>query len=317
MQSFINMRVLRNYVKISQPRVVENAEVLKTLYACPEFPDIKEDEKELVGVIADDAGADAVETAGIAVAATEAEAALEEKIAEQMALANAVAADIKIEAKREAKKEADLVLAEAKEKAAMILAEAEAGAKEIRIQAKAESERRYAEIAEQAKTEIYPKAREEGYEAGRQAGEEDGKAAYQDVSQVLRLAQRAMQEEYAKVDETLLHLAVKIAERLVRCSLYIEPQLLRGIIHALTLLPQERQGWVLHVAPGDAVWLEREQPPCPCPWVTDESLAAGDCYLECQEGFFDARLEAQLEKLEHALREELQHGTMDPVAGNS
>ena len=131
------------------------------------------------------------------------------------------------------------------------------------------------------------------------------------ANQLFQLAQRAVQEEYAKVDEDLLHLAIKIAERIVRSSLAVEPQRLVGIIQALTLLPQEREGWRLHVAPEDARWLEGNQ--SPCPWVIDESLNPGDCFLECQEGIFDARLEAQLDKLEHTLREELEHGGVEPI----
>jgi flagellar assembly protein FliH len=91
----------------------------------------------------------------------------------------------------------------------------------------------------------------------------------------------------------------------------VEPQRLVAIIQALTLLPQERLGWRLHVAPDDTRWLEGDQ--SPCPWVIDESLNPGDCFLECQEGIFDARLEAQLGKLEHTLREELEHGSVEPI----
>lgn len=203
--------------------------------------------------------------------------------------------------------------AEAKEKAAMILAQAENCAQTILEEGRADFDRLRQEVVETARAEVYPKAQAEGYQAGRQAGEAEGKRAFQDAEQLFQLAQRVVQEEYAKVDKDLLHLAIKIAERLVRSSLAIEPLRLVAIIQALTLLPQERLGWRLHVAPDDARWLEKNQPPCPCPWVIDESLSPGDCFLECQEGVFDAQLEAQLDKLEHTLREELQHGSVEPI----
>jgi flagellar assembly protein FliH len=211
----------------------------------------------------------------------------------------------------EAKEKAAMILAEANGKAAMILTEAEISAQEIRAQAQTEADRLRKDVVETARAEVFPKAQAEGYQAGRQAGEAEGKRAFQDAKQLFQLAQRAVQEEYAKVDKDLLHLAIKIAERLVRSSLAIEPGRLVDVIQALTLLPQERLGWRLHVAPDDARWLEGNQPPCPCPWVIDESLSFGDCFLECQEGVFDARLEAQLDKLEHTLREELQHGGVE------
>jgi len=204
---------------------------------------------------------------------------------------------------------------EAREKATMILAEAETRAQEIRAQAQVDSDQTRQEAIQTAQAEVYPAAQAEGYQAGYQAGytlgETEGKGLVQNANRFFRLAQRAVQEEYAKVDEELLHLAIKIAERLVRSSLAVEPQRLVGIIQALSLLPQEREGWRLHVAPDDARWLEGNQPPCP--WVVDESLSPGDCFLECQEGIFDARLEAQLDKLEHTLREELEHGGVEDI----
>lgn len=213
----------------------------------------------------------------------------------------------------ETKEKAAAILAEAEEKAAKILAEAETAAEEIRTQTKAESARLRKEVAEKVRAEVYPKAQAEGYQAGRTAGEEDGKRAFQAAEQLLQLAKRALQEEYAKVENDLLRLAIKIAERLVRSSLAIEPERLACIIQALTLLPQDSSGWKLHVSADDALWLEKNQPPCPCPWVIDESLSAGNCFLECQEGIFDARFEAQLDKLEHILQEELQHGCVEAI----
>ena len=205
--------------------------------------------------------------------------------------------------------------AEAKEKAAMILAKAENMAQAILEEARADLDRLRQEVVEKAQAEVYPVAQAEGYQAGvqtgLQAGEAEGRLLSEKASQLFQLAQRAVQEEYSKVDEELLHLAIKIAERIVRSSLAIEPQRLVAIIQAVTLLPQERLGWRLHVAPDDSHLLEGNQPPYS--WVIDEALNPGDCFLECQEGIFDARLEAQLDKLEHTLREELEHGNVEPI----
>lgn len=209
----------------------------------------------------------------------------------------------------------DSIEAEAKEKAALILAEAENIAQTILDEARADLDRLRQEVLEKAQAEVYPAAQVEGYQAGLQAGlqagEAEGKRLAEKANQLFQLAQRAVQEEYSKVDENLLHLAIKIAERIVRTSLAMEPQRLVAIIQALALLPQERLGWRLHVAPDDSHLLEENQ--SPCPWVIDESLNPGDCFLECQEGIFDARLEAQLDKLEHTLREELEHGDVEPI----
>jgi len=200
---------------------------------------------------------------------------------------------------------------EARMQADRIIAEAEKRAGKILEEGKADFERLRQEVVETARAEIYPAAQAEGYQAGLQAGEAEGKRLTEQANQLFQLAQHAVQEEYFKVDEDLLLLAIKIAERIVRSSLAVEPQRVLAIIQALTLLPQERVGWRLHVAPDDSCLLEGDQ--SPCPWVIDESLKPGDCFLECQEGLFDARIEAQLDKLGHTLREELKHGSVESI----
>lgn len=211
-------------------------------------------------------------------------------------------------------RKANPIEVEAEAKAALIIKGAENRGRMILEEAGADSDRLRQEVVEAARNEVYPAAQAEGYQAGLQAGEAEGKRLTEKASQLIQLAQRAVQEEYAKVDEDLLHLAIKIAERIVRSSLAVEPRRLLEIIKVLTLLPQERVGWKLHVASDDASWLEGDQ--LPCPWVVDKSLNPGDCFLECQEGIFDARIEAQLDKLEHILREELENGGLEAVDAN-
>ncbi|MHB8073718.1 FliH/SctL family protein [Desulfosporosinus fructosivorans] len=213
-------------------------------------------------------------------------------------------------AEAEENEKAAMVLAEAQEEASMILAEAENGAQAILEEARADFDRLRQEVVETAQAEVYPAAQAEGYQAGFQTGEAEAKLLVDKANQLFHLAQHAVQEEYAKVQEDLLHLVIKIAERLVRSSLAAQPQRLVTIIKALTLLPQERHGWMLHVASDDIRWVEDQSL---CPWVIDETLNPGDCFLECQEGIFDARLEAQLDKLEHTLREELEHGSVEAI----
>lgn len=278
MKSFIKGRVVKSYdVEISTPRMVEWNEGFQELGSC--LTVLKVEDEEVPQNSAHPSWLDISE----------------------------------LEA--EAERKAELALAEAETHAHEILAEAETRAQEILAQAQTDLDRLRQEVRETVRAEVYPAAQAEGYQAGFEAGEAEGKHLTKNAQQLLQLAQRAFQEEYAKVDGDLLHLAIKIAERLVRSSLTFEPQRLVGIIQALVLLPQERMGWRLHVSAEDALWLEKlpAETKLPCSWIIDESLTAGDCFLECQEGVFDARLEAQLEKLEHLLREELEHGGLESI----
>jgi flagellar assembly protein FliH len=133
------------------------------------------------------------------------------------------------------------------------------------------------------------------------------------------MAQKALYEEYCRVDDSLLSLAMRVAKRLTGLSLELEPRKLLDIARTLVLLPKEREGWCLHIAPEDGDWLKAlsAEDQLPCPWVVDETLAQGDCFLECQEGIFDARVEAQLEKMEMILREEIRNERLESTSPES
>ena len=209
------------------------------------------------------------------------------------------------------------IIDQARIQAQEILARAEAEALEIRKKA----EQEIARLKEQVREEVFQQARSEGfsqgYAEGKRQGEEEGKQLLANANRLFLLAQKALQEEYVKVDAELLHLAIKIAERILRATLSIEPHRLLDIIRGIILLPQEREGWRLHLAPEDAEWIMAlppdEQPPCIL--VKDEILKPGDCYLECEEGIFEARLEAQLDKLEQLLQEEMKNERLDQAGG--
>lgn len=296
MKSSINARIVKSHnVEVSTPRIVESLVGFQQLSACLAVLRVEEDRRNYESSELMDEG-EAAETENH-----------EEQTEEFFEEIRGQAARIIAEAEADAQK----ILAQAELSAQEILTKAEVGSQEMLAHAQSEIDGLRQAVMDNAQSEIYPAAKAEGYLEGKQAGEAEGIRLAENASQLFQLAQRAVQEEYSKVDKELLHLAIKIAERIVRATLAVEPQLVVGIIQALTLLPIERQGWRLHVAPDDAQWLEDNQ--LPCPWVTNESLIAGDCFLECQEGVFDGRLEAQLDKLEHTLREELEHGVVESL----
>jgi len=298
MRLSINGRVVKSYdVEVSTPRMVECLEGFQQLGACLTVVNVGEESQHTAKPELSDWRD------------TPWEADSKEQAGRTLRDANEQAAKIIAEAEANAQE----ILVQAEAGAQKILAQAEADAQKILAQAQTGLERLRQEVRESAQAEIYPAAQAEGYREGRQAGETEGNRLTENANQLFLLVQKAVQEEYAKVDNDLLHLAIKIAERIVRSTLAVEPQRLVAIMQALTMLPLERQGWRLHVAPDDARWLEEN---LPCPWVTDESLNAGDCFLECQEGIFDGRLEAQLDKLEHTLREELEHGRVESISPN-
>lgn len=206
----------------------------------------------------------------------------------------------------QAKAEAQSILAQAQAEAVQILAQAEAEAAELK-------QRISAEVTAKAQAEGYEKGlaqgQSEGYAAGKDQGEHEIAEKVEQVQGLLQCVQNATQDEFKKVDNDLLHLSLKIAEQVVRASLNINPELLLNQIKALTLFPQDREGWRLHVSPEDFVWLQKSdtETQLNLSYVADDTLRPGDSFLECSEGIFDSRLDLQLSHLEQLLREELNH----------
>ncbi|AHF07787.1 FliH/SctL family protein [Desulfitobacterium metallireducens] len=204
-----------------------------------------------------------------------------------------------------------------KAEAQSLLEKAEAEAEHIRAQAQVEAD----ELKQRISEEVTAKAQAEGYEKGFAQGQAEGYAAgktqgehevaekVEQAQMLLHRVQNAAQEEFKKVDNDLLHLSLMIAERVARASLNINPELLKNQIKALTLFPQEREGWRLHVSPEDFVWLQKTntETKLNLTYVADDTLHPGDSFLECSEGIFDSRLDLQLSHLEQLLGEELNH----------
>jgi len=207
------------------------------------------------------------------------------------------------------------VAEENEERARVIVAEAELAAKELLARAQHEREHLREEFTIRLREEIRAEAYTDGYQAGLGEGLQAAEKVQAEAYALLDLAQRALDSEYIRAQEQLLGLSLKIAERITRSELSMEPKKILNIIHELALLPQEQGEWRLHLAPNDWEWVVQlptgEQ--LPYSLVKDETLRPGDCFLECQEGLFDARLDSQLDKLEQHLREELAHGKLEQI----
>ncbi|MDR3270228.1 MAG: flagellar assembly protein FliH [Peptococcaceae bacterium] len=206
-----------------------------------------------------------------------------------------------------ANKMADQIVAQAESDAAILLQEAREKADLLLQQARDEAEQLREQVREQARQEFYPQFQELGYQDGLQAVQEELQGTLRQAGQALALAQRTVEVEFAQKDEVLLHLARKMAERILRAALEVEPARILQIVRTLCLMPQERTGWQMHVAPADAPVLSEITASgyLVADWVVDEKLQSGDCYLVCHEGLFDARMETQLDRLEQELKEEL------------
>jgi flagellar assembly protein FliH len=200
----------------------------------------------------------------------------------------------------EIRTQVEVALQQAQEERLRILEEARTEADEMVAKLREE-------IKQKAYQEGFDQGMKEGFEQGSAQGRTEAEQLKEEAHRILKLAQRAAQEEWRKVDVTMLQLALKVAERILRVHIQENPEHLIQRIRALSLLPEEREGWRLHVSTADYQWLTQWAEEIKIPLLEDQTLNAGDCFLECAEGIFDARVEAQLEQCEQLLREELRH----------
>ncbi len=218
----------------------------------------------------------------------------------------------------EAKEEAEKILAEAEQlrtQGEVFLKQAQEEAEKLREEvlatAQAEAQKLKEEVTQKAYEEGFSQGLDQGHKEGWQKGEKEAQALIAQGENTLKLARKAAHEEWSKVDEIMLKLALKVAEKIVKAHIQIQPETLVQRIRALSLLPEEREDWKLHVSSLDYKWLSQgigEE--LGIPLFEDQTLMEGDCFLECGEGIFDARLEVLLDRCEQLLREELRHGQL-------
>lgn len=199
--------------------------------------------------------------------------------------------------------EAEQILQGAEVMAQRILDGAKAEAEQIMLLAQQNVAKWKEEVADSVRISMIP------------AAELEAAQIIDEANSVLLLTQKALASELNRVDKELLHLTIRLAERVTRTTLSVQPEHLLVIIKSLAEMPQEKEDMCLHISSADAdkiLYLTGESI-FPCSWTKDDSLKQGDIYLEHRQGVFDARIETQLEKMEQILREELMHEQVEQV----
>jgi len=205
------------------------------------------------------------------------------------------------------------IIARAEKEAENILAEAQKQAEEIIRRTTLENELIQDNLRETIRREKFSEAFEEGYAQGLAQAQAEAQTIIERAHTYLELAQTALADQYHKVDQELVMLSVKIAERLLHSALEVKPERILAIIRNLVLMPQDKTTIKIHLSAEDWEWYreipDKDKPAYPV--IVDESLRPGNTFLECAEGVFEADLESQLQKIEEMLREEFERGKLD------
>ncbi len=145
-------------------------------------------------------------------------------------------------------------------------------------------------------------------EDARVAGRAEGKA---EVAALLTRGRREQDRRVAASEDQIRTLAVRIAERILRRELTLDPHSVVGIAKAALQEARGRHDFVLRVHPEDVGALDAEKPGLLARLSVsahilvraDESITRGGCVVESEVGTVDARLETQLAAIARALAE--------------
>jgi flagellar assembly protein FliH len=111
-------------------------------------------------------------------------------------------------------------------------------------------------------------------------------------------------------DQNLIHLAAKIAERVIRRELATQPEIPLTLVREALELATGSQKVVLHFHPADRAALgDRVQQLAarmvklgPVQVVSDETVTRGGCRVHTEFGVIDQQIESQLQRIEAELQ---------------
>jgi len=148
-----------------------------------------------------------------------------------------------------------------------------------------------------------------GHAEGYAAGAVEARAQAQRLRQLLEHCAKPLAQLDAEVEAVLTELALQAARRLVQKEFEIDPARMAGTVRealaALVTMPRELR---VHLHPEDAKLLQDclERPAEVSAWrfVSDPTLARGDCRIAGDTGWVDATLDARVRSMAQSLQAE-------------
>ncbi len=156
-----------------------------------------------------------------------------------------------------------------------------------------------AQAIEDIEAAAYEEGKRRGYEDGVQAGREDMRREAARLRALIEQIARPLAQLDEDVERALVDLACALARKLVDESLQCEPQHVVTLARtALAALPPDLRDIRLYAHPDDAALLrEQLQPPPEAQQfrvLDDAQLQRGDCRVQTESSYLDARLDTRL-----------------------
>jgi flagellar biosynthesis/type III secretory pathway protein FliH len=160
-------------------------------------------------------------------------------------------------------------------------------------------------------TKALDEARRQGERLGFEQGMERAEAVRQRLEQLLAAMGQQRSELYNRIEEEILRIIFRIAEKVIRREIRADPYLQKAIIAEGLKLLREDEDVVIRVSPAYFEALQASLPALCGPQgvrgrVTlreDPTVTEGGCILETDQCELDARIESSLKRIEEALRQ--------------
>ncbi|MFK4998013.1 flagellar assembly protein FliH [Bacillus sp. N9] len=220
----------------------------------------------------------------------------------------------------------ELVNSSVYEERQRILEHAEQEAKSIIAHAESQKQHMFQEIERERlviddeKKSVLEKAYEDGFQAGVRDGKESGYLEYESLidlaKRVIGDSKTAFTEYVEKAEETILELAIAVAERIIHSSLDEDKDKFIPLVQHALKEAREYKEVQIHVHPVHYEQLIEEKAELDrifpngikCFIYPDAQLAEYSCVIESENGKIDATISTQLIELKEKLKQLLLEG---------
>ncbi|MBP2077656.1 flagellar assembly protein FliH [Oceanobacillus polygoni] len=170
---------------------------------------------------------------------------------------------------------------------------------------------------EETKQQLIDSAKQEGYQAGFLQGEHAGKAAYEEKLNQANLIIDATTIDYhatiEKSEETILQLALSIAEKIIGEEVSENPEAFLGIIRQAIQELKDQSTVTIYLHPSNYEYVIGQkdelmrilEDDSTLAIYLDEKLKENTCLIEHSFGQIDASVDTQLSKIREALQDYL------------
>lgn len=207
-------------------------------------------------------------------------------------------------------------LALAEERASALIRSAEEEAGRLLDEAKTQASALLKEARETGYRDGYAEGERKGAQEGLAKAETEMEAAVTQAMKVLAAALHEKNEIVASSRDDVLKIIRKIAEKVIRAEVRLDPSVVERSVEASLRLVTERSQVLVRVNPDDvsrardgvANFLRYFTPSAVVEVCADQRVTPGGCVIETNGGNVDAQLETQLEEVLGQLEERLYGG---------